>query len=813
MYNNQNPLQIIARINNKLILTMMRNLVLNEHNKVPPSAFHTMTLCDEYIVIYGGVSTNERILGDLIFLKMNRDKFLIASYENNKTNFPRPRHSHSAVYLGREKRKLYIFGGITAEGYSDELWSLDVSSKPAFHLLKPTGISNRCRHASFTCRGKLYIYGGFGVNKISQKIQILNDLFVFDIEAGSETTKEITTKGGIDMNNFLFKVVRLTETYSDDPQEEYRNFRTQPIQFAFFCSDLTQFFIYDVDTETFTKVMPKFFVHQPRENFTVDRLSDGRIVLLGGMNQTEGVSYNEAFVLVSFHYTQKDKQSNEEVDDIHYSWNDLDLYGVVNEFDREAYKAIAYSQQNSQKNTLNSHSNIIIKSSSSSELMECGYNGHASVVLPNDHILILGGTMECYFPLGSGKNQKDPMFTRRLKTLDIFNTYQWEKPVKSNSDKLHLYPRILHVSQIIPKESKEENTILFIHGGEHDQKMLCHYSLFDMDAEVWLDTSEFAKDFCPQLKSHACSYIYDPERKEFYIIFSGGMYKEHLSNCEAVTNKQKERCGCMTELINNKLYAYRNNRFLPVNLKGKDNNDYSDRVKRFGHNMVTASDGCIYILCGFTQYIGYLVDIVRLHPKSDVKNKTFYFEAEAVEISKNMPGRTYATAQIVQSNIIVFGGVKDDHTLNDLWVINLINLTAYGVNVLSNWIYPRFGMSSILNLYAAASGLAEPYTARFIIFGGSYWTGKELVYGMTNEVLVFNLKFSDDTFSECDVIQSLPSVYGKGSRRIFHQSVYYRNKMYIFGGPNNLILKMKMPEFKILDYKKSLDEYIKECKC
>jgi hypothetical protein len=374
---------------------MIRDLIQGDLNKMPTLAFHTMNLCEDFIVIYGGMSSADRISGDLIFLKLSKDKFMIASYDNNRNFFPKPRHSHSAVY-SKNKKKLYIFGGIIADNprYVDDLWTLEVGTKPAFNILPSTGISSRCRSVIFICRNRLYIYGGFGINKITKKFQILNDLFYFDLDKGTGSTREIIYKGGVDMVNFLFKCVRLT----DEEQELLDPKKT--VQFAFFCSDLSLFFIFDTKLETFIKVQPKFFVHGNRENFTVDRLSDGRIILFGGMS--DDTCYNEAYSFVPFYYQQKgikEDENNEGIkeDDLHYAYNDIDLYGRLID----------------------------------SEEKESGFNGHASVRLPNDHIFIFGGTEACYFPvfMNNPVVREDPRFTRRSKIIDVFNTYVWDKPL------------------------------------------------------------------------------------------------------------------------------------------------------------------------------------------------------------------------------------------------------------------------------------------------------------------------------------------------------------------------------------------------
>ena len=369
---------------------MIRNFIQIDSQKVPSLAFHTMTLCEENIVIYGGMNGVERIFGDLIFLKFHKDKFLVASYENNKHCFPKPRHSHSASYDSKNK-KLYIFGGMVGDNvFTDEFWCLDVGVKPTFTQMKPVSVSPRCRHVSFIHNRKLYIYGGYGYNSITKNTEILHDLCYYHLDKGNDM-KEVVTKGGIEMTNFLFKAIKL---------------HNEEDKFAFFCADLTMFFILDLETETFTKVLLKFSVPQFRENFTVDIISDGRIILFGGMNEDE--CYNEAYSLIKFTYYHKDlikthksnKLKIEDEEKFHYHWHAIDIYGPL-----EDYKGI-----------------------------NNGYNGHAMICLPNDHLLIHGGTQDAFFPYftySPNLNGVVPKFTKRLKLLDIFNTYKWESPISN----------------------------------------------------------------------------------------------------------------------------------------------------------------------------------------------------------------------------------------------------------------------------------------------------------------------------------------------------------------------------------------------
>lgn len=382
--------------------------------------------------------------------------------------------------------------------------------------------------------------------------------------------------------------------------------------------------------------------------------------------------------------------------------------------------------------------------------------------------------------------------------------------LESNADKLYISSRILHISRFIPRETKDGHNLLFFHGGELDsnerKKILCHYSIFDIDDSVWLQVNN--NIFVPQLKSHACSEIYDPIKKEFHIIITGGIYKEHLSSCGKTNYKEKEDCACSTDLISDKIYAYRKENFSEIQLKNPD--VLGDRLKRFGHSMVTASDGSIYMICGFAQYIGYIVDMIKLKAYPDTKNKSFYFEGEGIHIGKQIKGRIYSSINIVNDCIIMFGGIADDVSLNDLWIINLKTISTnsivpQGVEIEKKLIYPRFGMSSHLNIGTDGS-------TRLLIFGGSYWCGDSIVYGMTNEIIVFKMNLADENiFSESDCFKMLPSVYGKGSRRLFHQSIMYKGCMYVFGGFNNLILKLRMPDTSITEYKKSVSDYLKEC--
>src|SRR5690606_16435540 len=143
-----------------------------------------------------------------------------------------------------------------------------------------------------------------------------------------------------------------------------------------------------------------------------------------------------------------------------YAWQSIDIYGKVN------------SQSTS------SNSNMPFK----------GYNGHASIVLPNEHIFIFGGTQDVFFPVYIKGNvgKEEPIFTHRCKILDIFDTYHWEAPLSGGCEKLSIATKVQHISYIIPSEGRNGPKLLFIHGGDSDGKMLCHYNLFNLNEGTFM---------------------------------------------------------------------------------------------------------------------------------------------------------------------------------------------------------------------------------------------------------------------------------------------------------------------------------------
>ncbi len=64
---------------------MMRNFLKGDP-KIAFLSFHTMTMCNNLIVIYGGLISNDNINGDLIFLRLSGKTLTVVSYEKNKSS-------------------------------------------------------------------------------------------------------------------------------------------------------------------------------------------------------------------------------------------------------------------------------------------------------------------------------------------------------------------------------------------------------------------------------------------------------------------------------------------------------------------------------------------------------------------------------------------------------------------------------------------------------------------------------------------------------------------------------------------------------
>jgi hypothetical protein len=670
--------------------------------------------------------------------------------------FPTPRHSHSADYDSKLKR-LFIFGGYSDSkpNFLNQLCILELRNFPTivFEKIRSLDITSRCRHTSFINSRKLYIYGGLGIEPTTKQICILNDFHYLDIDSG--IIYQVTSKGGYEMSGKIFKSCKLEKD----------------LEYAFFCEDLSKFFIFNIDTETFTRVEIKFLIPSRREFYTLNLLSDGRVVLLGGSYKDEG--YKDIYYLINY---SVDKE-------ISWVYSRLDCFGAV----------------------------------------QGEMNGHCTMVLSNDQILIHGGTLRSFNPFEPEEIKHPPEFSSRFQILNLFSSYEWKKESLVFNE-----GSILHIQAYIPKQNESHPKFL-IHGGERGNTILCRAYLYDLsfgldDNERLSSISE--EDFVPQLKGHAWAplLVSLSRIKQYFILITGGLTISHSDNCEVsvlrrkgekVTNKMKEVCGCSGEDMNPHVYLFVDDAFSLVHPKAKDIKEM-ETLKRYGHSMVYMEDqGCIYLLCGFIQYSGYVLEIVKLKlikeesiyskrklggevPHSGLTCEIENIMAENIQLEE-ISGRVHAGVSSAHNCIIIYGGYKNNKVLNDLYVINMNfkKLTVTKVNYEPSFILPRFGITANVHLDDYNHNLS-----RLIIFGGSFFHGSKMVKTMTSEVIVFRLNFNANDYS-LNVEPFTPAIFGFSDKKVYHSACFYENKLYIYGG--------MVTEFQILELPSESDFFIENC--
>ncbi len=287
-----------------------------------------------------------------------------------------------------------------------------------------------------------------------------------------------------------------------------------------------------------------------------------------------------------------------------------------------------------------------------------------------------------------------------------------------------------HICSLFPRENLKDDRLI-MHGGESDGFSLCHYSLFNLNT-LSFENLDLPKDkFYPQVKGHACVLYVDSKQKNTHWLISGGISKEHTGNCLEKSYMERELCKCKNEIIVDTFYLFReDDGFTQVTVQNK--NEMGDRLKRYAHSLIITDEKNIYMMCGFIQYKGYVFDMIKLTVED--KAKKTIIRASEVNINANIPGRMYASVSYVYNKIIVFGGVQEEKTLNDLWMIDPNTLQATCTQFDKNFILGRFGMSTCVHHDPVNEDLS-----RLIIFGGSYFTGKRLISSMTSEVVVFRV--------------------------------------------------------------------------
>ena len=235
----------------------------------------------------------------------------------------------------------------------------------------------------------------------------------------------------------------------------------------------------------------------------------------------------------------------------------------------------------------------------------------------------------------------------------------------------------------------------------------------------------------PQLKSHAFGYLTlteNKKKKNTYVIITGGITCEHEDKCF-----NKEKCDCSNIVLNDQVYIYYKEEFTPIILE--DKLGFQPLVRRYGHSMVTLANGKIYMLCGFIQYVGYVIGLIEM--SFSINNYIVTCSCRQIDIPPKVKGRIYASVSVVFNKIVIFGGSRDTRTLNDMWVIDLVDDKTPLIQqvVIDRNIYmPRFGMST-----SVVNDSHDNNLVRIIVLGGSYFNDENFGDGITSELLIFGV--------------------------------------------------------------------------
>jgi len=146
-------------------------------------------------------------------------------------------------------------------------------------------------------------------------------------------------------------------------------------EWAFFTSDFTFFYIFDPEKESFIKVsIDTQFQIEKRDFFSLNTLSNNKIILLGGKNPEK--IYTDGYMLLHYKIERNFK----------FTWNRLDLNGFVSE----------------------------------------GYSGHCTFTFPNDTIILHGGILNNFDPIEQKEYSNDPKICNRLQIINHNELISWK---------------------------------------------------------------------------------------------------------------------------------------------------------------------------------------------------------------------------------------------------------------------------------------------------------------------------------------------------------------------------------------------------
>lgn len=152
---------------------------------VPPRVGHTAVADNDFMIIWGGYrddarTFSERYLPTKTIMVYHTD-LDVGFWTRHETegDIPPGTSGASALLLDR---KMYIIGGHTADGNTNDLFCLDLQQLKWTHINSDCGpkLSPRDKFAAWSYNKKLYCFGGFGVNVKTGNYLNENGKFVMD---------------------------------------------------------------------------------------------------------------------------------------------------------------------------------------------------------------------------------------------------------------------------------------------------------------------------------------------------------------------------------------------------------------------------------------------------------------------------------------------------------------------------------------------------------------------------------------------------------------------------------------------------------
>jgi serine/threonine protein kinase/N-acetylneuraminic acid mutarotase len=138
---------------------------------------HTLTHIGKKLYLFGGTQRST-FLDDFYAFDVERKTW--EKIERNPTGVkPPPLARHSAVAIGK---KLYIFGGVQVESFSNDLFVVDTETMTWEKIVtKGTVPSPRAQHSAVAVGTKMYIFGGYFFKSLTQQMEF-DDVHEFDTE-------------------------------------------------------------------------------------------------------------------------------------------------------------------------------------------------------------------------------------------------------------------------------------------------------------------------------------------------------------------------------------------------------------------------------------------------------------------------------------------------------------------------------------------------------------------------------------------------------------------------------------------------------